>query len=97
MRSLCLDGKAQLWLAVDGGVVGAILTEVIETTKGLTCHVLAAAGSFERHGEMCLDKIEQWAKAEGCVRLEETGRRGWLRELKRRGWQEVAVVMEKRI
>lgn len=94
-RGLCAEGKAQLWLVIDGGVAGAILTEVYDTTKGLTCHIIAAAGSFLRHGDMSLDMIERWARAEGCVRIEETGRRGWLRALKRHGWREAAVVMEK--
>ena len=96
-RGLCADGSAQLWLVIDGGVAGAILTEIYDTTKGKTCHILAAAGRFLDHGDMSLDMIERWARAEGCVRIEETGRRGWLRALKRHGWREAAVIMEKNL
>jgi hypothetical protein len=88
LKEMCLERAAQLWLIQDfEQVVGAIVTEIVETTNGLTCNLITAAGSFRNDGDMCLDIIERWARAEGCVRLELTGRAGWQRCLKphRRG------------
>lgn len=98
LEAMCLEGSADLWLIRDAaGVVGAIITEVVETTKGLTCHFLAASGSFTDDGDMSLGTIERWARGKGCVRLELTGRLGWLRRLERRGWREAATIHQKDI
>lgn len=98
LKELCLERSAQLWLIEDAEqVVGAIVTEIVETSNGLTCNFVTAAGSFRSDGDMCLDVIEAWARTEGCVRLELTGRAGWQRCLKPHGWRQSAVVMEKEI
>jgi hypothetical protein len=96
-RGLCADGSAQLWLVIDGGVAGAILTEIYDTTKGKTCAVpVVASVSFE-HIEPLFEFIEAWARAEGCVRMEGFGRFGWVRALKQFGWRPLAAVIEKDI
>lgn len=97
LEAMCREGTADLWLLTDhlSNAAGAIITEVVDTPKGRTCHFLAAAGSFLDDGAASLDTIEQWAKSQGCVRLELTGRLGWPRRLERRGWRECATVIGK--
>lgn len=96
-RDRCIDGSAQLWLIRDDCVIGAAITEVYDSPKGLTCAVpVVGAVSLDDIGP-AFEEIEVWARAEGCVRLEGCGRPGWPRALKSRGWRLLSVVVEKEI
>lgn len=93
----CLAQTAQLWLIRDDCVIGAAITEVYDSPKGLTCAVpVVGAVSLDDIGP-AFEEIEAWARAEGCVRLEGCGRPGWPRALKSRGWRLLSVVVEKDI
>lgn len=98
-KARCLDRSAQLWLIVDHEqVIGAGITEVYGTPAGLTCAVpVLAAASFEDVLMPLFETVEQWAKGEGCVRLQGYGRLGWVRALKPYGWRPRAVEIEKDI
>lgn len=97
-RARCVEGSAQLWLIRDPGVVGCGVTEIYETSKGLTCAVpVLAARSFEDALKPLFEMVERWARAEGCVRMEGFGRQGWVRALKPYGWRPLSVVIEKDI
>lgn len=97
-KARCIAEDAQLWLIIEDNVpAGCIVTHVYETARGLTCGIPIAAGCFQTQGENVLETIERWARAEGCVRLEESGRLGWIKALKPHGWHPIAVVMEKEI
>lgn len=93
----CLAQTAQLWLIRDDCVIGAAITEVYDSPKGLTCAVPVVAAVGLDEIAPAFDQIEAWAKAEGCVRLEGCGRPGWPRALKSRGWRLLSVVVEKEI
>lgn len=97
-KALCIAETAQLWLIQDFQVIGACITEIYDTPKGLTCAVpVLAAVNFDDAVVPLFETVEQWAKAEGCVRLEGFGRLGWPRALKRYGWRPLSVVIEKDI
>lgn len=90
------NDEAQLWLICAPHVVGIFVTEIFVSSRGRTCAVPIAAGEdLETHIVPVLAKLEQWARAERCVRLEGFGRDGWLRALRPYGWKPVATVIEK--
>lgn len=97
-KQKCLSRHAQLWLLSDHGqTVGAGVTEVFESPKGLTCAVPVLAATDFDVLKALFDGLEDWARAEGCVRLEGFGRFGWVRALKEHGWRPIAAVIEKDI
>lgn len=96
-RARCLAQTAQLWLIRDDCVIGAAITEVYDSPKGLTCAVPVVAAVGLDEIAPAFDQIEAWAKAEGCVRMEGCGRLGWVRALQPRGWRPLSVVVEKDI
>lgn len=97
-KAKCLAEQAQLWLlAESGAIVGAGITEIVASPRGLTCAVpVLAAVSFDVLKTLFAN-LERWARAEGCVRLEGFGRAGWSRALKPYGWRPIATVIEKDI
>lgn len=87
---------AQLWLICAPHAVGVIITEIFVSSRGRTCAVPIAAGeNLETHIVPVLEKLEQWAAAEGCTRLEGFGRAGWVRALRPFGWHPLATIIEK--
>jgi hypothetical protein len=97
-KERCVEESAQLWLIRDGlQIVGACITEVYETPKGLTCAVPVVASESFEHIEPLFAFVEEWARSEGCVRMEGYGRFGWVRALKQFGWRPLAAVIEKDI
>lgn len=98
-KARCLDRSAQLWLIADQDqVVGCGITEIYPTNKGMTCAVpVLAAASFEDALTPLFGTLEQWAREQGCVRLQGYGRMGWVRALKPHGWRPRAVEIEKDI
>lgn len=94
----CLSRHAQLWLIRDEDqTVGAGITEIYDTPKGLTCAVPVLAATDFGVLRVLFEELELWARAEGCVRLEGYGRFGWVRALKTSGWRPIAAVIEKDI
>lgn len=97
-KARCLDRSAQLWLISDADqIVGAGITEIYDTPKGMTCAVPVLAARGMDCLEALFDTVEAWAKQEGCVRLQGYGRLGWIRALKPYGWRPRAVEIEKDI
>lgn len=97
-REKCLSQHAQLWLIRDQEqVVGCGITEIFETSKGQTCGIPILAATDFGVLDALFETVEQWARCEGCVRLEGFGRQGWVRALKYVGWRPIATVIEKDI
>lgn len=97
-KARCLERSAQLWLISDQNqVVGCGITEIYPTPKGMTCAVPVIGAVSMEHVVPLFETIEQWARSEGCVRLEGFGRQGWVRALKPFGWKPLSVVVEKDI
>lgn len=89
------DGLATLWVAIDGVVKMALVTELIDTSQGRECF-LRLIGGYDR-GEWLpfLANVIEWARAQGCVALEGTMRPGWERVLP--DWKKTAVVLRREI
>lgn len=82
----------QLWgLRRGAQTVGAVVTEIY----GETCAVPYVAGVGMAEWLDLISVIEQWARENGCTRLEGNGRDGWARALKRYGWRVVSTTVAK--
>lgn len=89
--------KGLLWIATDGLRVFAACTTSLERRRsGLACRIVACTdesgvSEWKRH----LPAIEQYARREGCVKIEVSGRQGWSRVLP--GYAPKTVSLEKRL
>lgn len=89
-----LKGDALVWLAWNGeSIEAAAATALHPTDHGLVCSVLACGGEEMGRWLPLLDRIEQFARDEGCVRSRVVGRKGWTKMLN--GYHEKHVVLEK--
>lgn len=89
-------GNRQLWLAWDGKVKAVCLTAIAKD-RLKTCLVTHCAGEDFRTWAHMIQGIENWARAEGCKRIEAKTRPGWERPLKRYGLEKSHVILEKRL
>jgi hypothetical protein len=67
-------GLLQIWSPPEA----VLVTEIVVYPKLKALNVFLAAGNKENIIEI-LPSVEQFAKAEGCSRLQMTGRKGWER------------------
>ncbi len=89
-----LCGKSLLWLCVDKGkILCAGATSLQITDSGLVCVITACGGTDLKRWVHLLEKVEIYAKAEGCRCVRILGRPGWSRVLT--GYDVKSVVIEK--
>ena len=94
----CLSGNLQLWLAYDTDtldVLGSFATSVdtYPDAKLLTVQLLGGE-QFDQWIDDCQDKLVIWAAANECRGIQLFGREGWVRKLKKLGWQKKFVTCE---
>jgi len=95
-RAQCAARTAQLWMMVEHGqAIGCGITAIFTTSHGQTCEVSVASAERVDAITCLIDVVGQWAKDEGCVRLEINGRDGWRRPLKEHGFVVVSVCLGK--
>lgn len=90
------DGRVLLWVAVDedtGEVYAAMTTELVPMRLGLVCWMGQCGGRGMREWAQFHVKIEEYARAEGCVKVVLKGRFGWERVLD--GYRVRTVTLEK--
>jgi len=88
----CAAGRMQLWPGKD-----ALAITQIKTRAGRkVLHVGIIAGCGEELEQM-EHAVAAWGKTQGCEAMTQTGRIGWRKVLKHRGWHETAVTMERAI
>lgn len=91
-----LFGNSLLWLCLDGDeIMCAGATSLQKTDFGMACVVVACGGSDMSRWLGLLEKVEAYAKAEGCRCVRIFGRRGWERVLD--GYGATNVVLEKEL
>ena len=83
-------GHAQLW-TTDGA---ALVTEVLEHPRAKVLHIWLAAGELEPVIALAEQTME-WGRLNGCTRVTLTGRKGWERVGKARGWEFDSLTMGK--
>lgn len=91
-----LSGRSLAWLAWNGSAIeAAAATSLINSDLGKVCVITLCAGHGMQRWLKLIERIEAYARDEGCAYLRIFGRRGWLRMLK--GYEARHVVMEKRL
>jgi hypothetical protein len=91
-----LGANAYLWLAIaQGDVLAAAVTQVTQENDHRLCTIVACGGrDFARWGGL-IEGLEDYARAEGCARVEIAGRPGWRKRLP--GYRLVKVVIRKEL
>ncbi|MFA6267862.1 MAG: hypothetical protein WC670_19365 [Pseudolabrys sp.] len=90
------DGRVLLWIAVvDERIVAAMLTALLPRKSGLVCKMLATGGTDFDIWKGWHVRIEEYARAENCVKVESECRPGFSRVLD--GYRTVRHVIEKRL
>ncbi len=93
-RSEILRGDALVWIAFDRGKIKSAASTVLQKVGPAKVCVLTACGGHGMNEWLPLiEKIEAFAKAEGCASMRIFGRPGWLRALD--GYRKTAIVIEK--
>jgi hypothetical protein len=86
-----LKGQQLLWLAFDGQIEAAVTTQLYHGA----CIVTACGGVNRERWLPLFEKIEQYAKDEGCTKMRIYGRKGWERVLD--GYKTNYVIIEKEL
>lgn len=91
-----LNGRALLWLAIDGTTVNAAaVTELITTEWRKVCMIVACGGEHMDDWLPLIAGIEKFARAENCAAVQIVGRKGWLRKLQ--DYRTTSIVLEKEL
>lgn len=88
-----LCGDQLLWLALSDHVDAAATTHLIRTSGKPVLIITACAGDHMERWLPLRQRVESYAKAEGCSCIRLYGRRGWERTLK--DYRVEYVIMEK--
>lgn len=88
------EGQALLWLVWDGERIAATVATSISVVNGRKqCVIVACAGEYLDAWFPHFERLEQYARDEGCDTVVVIGRLGWQRKLK--DYRPVAVTLEK--
>lgn len=94
--SALLKAQMQLWIAVGGDRIEAVLvTEIVDYPRQRRCNLFLGAGNALEACLAHLPAIEAWARAQGCDAIEAGGRPGWERVLP--GFRRTQVMLEKEL
>jgi hypothetical protein len=96
-----LNKQAHVWaVESDGKLLGVGITQFLQYTQHKTLHVVAYAGEGWQHWASSLFGIvEQFAKNNGAIAIEQWGRPGWSRVLPKviPGFEVAYHVMRKKL
>ena len=91
-----LEGKALLWVIMDGSALkGAVITQIQLTDKRKICTILACGGDDAPSWVHLIEKIEAYARWMECHSMRISGRKGWMKLLK--DYRMAHVILEKRL
>lgn len=91
-------GKMQIWAAADedNTIVGAGATELWNfTERTVSATILWACDRPMHEWKPLLERIEDWAREQGCVSNVILGRKGWKRAIP--GYTEAETLLEKKL
>lgn len=91
-------GLMQLWMAIDGEsnkVICVCVTEIRQYPNFKVCDLRITTGEQYDRWFNYMDQICEWARSEGCKRMEIFARPGWERILKHKGFNKTHVQLEK--
>lgn len=93
-RERVFAGDWQLWLAWDGEAKGVVLTSLADMVRGRVAVIKVCAGRDFRAWAHLVETMEEWARANGCIGLETSGRPGFGRFLPGYGRRRVTFYKE---
>lgn len=88
-----LAGHQLLWVALSGAIEAAATTKLVKVGSEKICILVACGGEQRKRWLPLFDRIENYARAEGCTRVRVYGRKGWERVLT--GYRAENVILEK--
>lgn len=100
----CVEGISQLWGVFSPDVtaenansklIGVVVTSVTPYPRCRMLTVVALSGdNMNEWLDDVYERLTQFRIDQDCIGIEEIGRTGWLRQLKKYGFQQVAIVMD---
>lgn len=93
LESDVLSGNQLLWLVWSGKIEAAVTTLLMKTDWKPVCIITACSGYQMDRWLPLLEKIENYARAEGARAIRIVGRKGWERVLN--GYHAEHVILEK--
>ncbi len=91
-----LSGRSLVWLAWNGSVIeAAAATSLINSDSGKVCVITLCGGQGMKRWLKLIERIEVYARDEGCTRIRIFGRKGWLRVLN--GYEAKHVIVDKEL
>jgi len=95
---LIATGHYDLWLIMDDSdVLIVLLTELIQYPSVRVLRSLYVGGSDIDRALEALDQLELWARRSGVTRCEFSGRAGWEKKLRSRGYRRESVLLTKNL
>lgn len=88
-----VTGHSLLWVAIDGRINAAAVTELTTADNRKVCTIVACGGDEMQNWLHLIEGLEEYARREGCAATRIIGRRGWLRRLP--AYRQRAVIMER--
>ncbi len=66
-----------VWEHDEKSILSALTTKLIKTPRGLVCQITSCGGVHLDRWSALLGRVEDYAKAEGCISVRIEGRKGW--------------------
>lgn len=91
--------RMQLWVCVDNRIITAcVVSEIQEYPRYRVFNLIAMAGDgMDKWFTPAFDVLEAYGKHHGCKYLSGSGRKGWVRQCRNRGYNEAFVVTRKEL
>lgn len=103
-KELLKQGKLQLWILWDDNkntiqekYNGLVITQLIIRSKKKVCHMPMVTGKNRQKWQHLIEKIENFAKDQGCDCMELIARPGWQKILDKHKYFRTHVVLEKNL
>ena len=91
-----LSGRSLVWIVWNGRTIeAASATALINSDIGKVCVITLCAGRGMQRWLKLIERLEAYAKDEGCTCIRIFGRRGWLRVLE--GYESKHIVIDRRL
>lgn len=91
-----LEGRMQIWAAVEGNKpIAIMITEIHTFDRMKVCMLTACVGTGMGDWIDAMKIVEDWARSVGCQQIEPIARQGWARALKPYGFELTHVVLTK--
>ena len=94
VRAMLAEDLAKRWVDDQDGTT--VITQLVQTPDGVNVAIWLAEGTLPGCMRL-LDRIEAYALQISARRVRVTGRAGWVRQLRDRGYLETARIMEREL